>query len=255
MVTPQQWRDPPGKNDPDARREPLTRWLWAVVPAMFMPLTGAIIYWVVLSDFPRASQTTYGAIKFLALLWPVLAWVILLRRRLPLERLFAWQDHLRAVPLGLLTGVIISLGILAFRYFPPFLEPLQSGGAGIEEKMQQLGVLQYFWAFAVVLSLFHSLLEEYYWRGFVFGLLDERLDQWQANLLAAAAFSSHHFVILWAFFPPWLALLTGVGVFLGGVIWSWQYHFQGRRSLAGIWVSHALVDFTLMVIGWQLLQG
>jgi hypothetical protein len=231
------------------------RWLWAVVPAMLMPFVGALIYWVALSDYPRASQTVYGAIKFLALLWPVLAWVTLLKRPLPLQRLYDWSAHLSTLPLGVVTGVGISLVILGFRYLPPLQEAILSGGEGIEEKTRQLGVLEYYWIFAVILSLLHSLLEEYYWRGFIFGRLRERLGHWPANLLAAAAFSAHHYVVLWAFFPPWLAVLTGTGVFFGGVIWSWQYNLQGCRSLAGIWLSHALVDMTIMYIGWQLMQG
>jgi hypothetical protein len=231
------------------------RWLWAVVPAMLMPLVGALIYWVALSDYPRASQTVYGAIKFLALLWPLAAWVFLLRRPLPTGRLVDWQAHAATLPLGLVTGIIISLIIVGFRYLPPLQEALLSGGAGIEQKTRQLGVLEYYWVFAVAISLPHSLLEEYYWRGFVFGRLRERLGHWPANLAAAAAFSAHHYVVLWAFFPPWAAILTGTGVFFGGVIWSWQYNVQGCRSLAGIWLSHALVDFTIMVIGWQLMTG
>jgi membrane protease YdiL (CAAX protease family) len=41
---------------------------------------------------------------------------------------------------------------------------------------------------------------------------------------------------------------------VGGAFWAWLYHRS--RSLWGPWLSHALVDATIFVIGWDLItQG
>ncbi len=227
------------------------RWRVAVGVAMVMPFLGALLYWVVLGDAAVVSRYTYAGIKIFALCWPVIAWAVLLRRSLPWHRVTDWRAHLRGLPLGLLTGLVISAGIIGFRYLPAIRSTVDAGAAGIVEKTVQLGILEHYWAFAIFLSIFHSLLEEYYWRGFVYGTLRERLPRWSANLLAAAAFSSHHYIILWAFFEPWLAIVTGTGVFLGGVIWAAQYERQ--QSLAGVWLSHAIVDLAIMWLGWGIL--
>jgi membrane protease YdiL (CAAX protease family) len=113
-----------------------------------------------------------------------------------------------------------------------------------------------FVAVAVFYSVVHALLEEYYWRWFVFGWLKRHLRPWPAIVLAAAGFMAHHVIVLAVFFPGvkkffTLALPCALGVGIGGGVWCWAYHKTG--SLYAAWVSHALIDAAVMVIGYDLI--
>src|SRR5207244_7200054 len=110
-------------------------------------------------------------------------------------------------------------------------------------------------ALAVFLCVFHSFLEEYYWRWFVFGRLRLFLPVAPALVLVSAGFMAHHVVILWVYLPG--KVLTGVvpaslAVALGGVMWAWIYERGG--SLLAPWLSHTIIDAALFVIGWDLLR-
>jgi membrane protease YdiL (CAAX protease family) len=112
-----------------------------------------------------------------------------------------------------------------------------------------------FLALAAFYSIFHSLLEEYYWRWFVFGWLKRHLRVGPALVLASLAFMAHHVIVLAVYFPGvhkffTLALPLGLGVAIGGGVWCWLYH--KTESLYAAWISHLLIDATLMWIGWDL---
>jgi hypothetical protein len=99
----------------------------------------------------------------------------------------------------------------------------------------------------------NSLLEEYVWRWFVFRQFEAIVGPRWAVLAAALAFTTHHVVALAGQFDTGLAIVGSVGVFTGGVTWSWLY-----RRYGSIWpgyVSHALVDVAVFVIGYRLIFG
>jgi uncharacterized protein len=105
---------------------------------------------------------------------------------------------------------------------------------------------------AVFYSVFHSLLEEYYWRWFVFGHLRRSLPVPAAAILSSLAFMSHHVLVVGELagdygLRTWI-LASTVGA--AGLIWAWLYHRS--RSLYGPWLSHALADAALLWIGYGL---
>ena len=105
--------------------------------------------------------------------------------------------------------------------------------------------------FPALISIFHSLLEEYYWRWFVYGNLREVVSIKMAHFLAAFTFTLHHIVVMMQFFElPW-ALFFSACVGVGGFFWSLLY--QHQKTLIGAWVSHALVDAALMSVGYYMI--
>ena len=101
-------------------------------------------------------------------------------------------------------------------------------------------------------SLFHSLLEEYYWRWFVFRQLRRLVPLWPAIVVSALGFMGHHVIVLSEFFKeaPWLAWLFSSAVAVGGVFWAWLYERTG--SLFGPWLSHLLIDAGIFWVGYDL---
>ena len=105
---------------------------------------------------------------------------------------------------------------------------------------------------AAWLSIVNSVLEEYAFRWFIttrFEVLAPR----RATILSALAFTMHHIVVLAAYLPITTTILGSIGIFIGGIIWSWLY--RRTRSIWPGWLSHALVDCAIMLIGWLVLFG
>ena len=105
----------------------------------------------------------------------------------------------------------------------------------------------------VFLALIHSLLEEYYWRWFVFGWLRRLLPLLPALLLSSVAFMSHHVIILAVFFPGqfWTATVPfSLAIAGGGFVWAWLYDRTG--SLYAPWLSHLIIDLAIMAVGYDM---
>ena len=224
-------------------------WL-VLLPAMIIPALTALFYFVWLKG-SGAAQPAYGGAKLFILLWPLAATVFILKR--PVRwKLRPITTHLRAIPLGLFIGLGIA-GIMAALMATPLGSLVESATGSIEEKVVSLGIEEKFLFFAVCLSLFHSLLEEYYWRWFVYGNLRKLVSLPAAHAMAAAGFSLHHIVVTSQFFPLHWALLFSSAVGIGGFFWSWLYQRQG--TLAGVWASHAVVDAALMTVAFILMKS
>ncbi len=110
-----------------------------------------------------------------------------------------------------------------------------------------------FFALAFFILGPHSLLEEYYWRWFVFGRLQRHLPWGWAVVLASLAFMSHHVFVLGYYFPGrfWLvAVPFSLCVACAGGVWAWLYHRSG--NLYAPWLSHLLADSAIMVVGYDM---
>jgi membrane protease YdiL (CAAX protease family) len=116
-----------------------------------------------------------------------------------------------------------------------------------------LNHLSVYLAGALYWITFNSLMEEYIWRWFVFRKFDVLLGGKPAVVAAALAFTAHHVIVLAAQFPWPIAVLGSLGVFLGGAIWSWLY--LRYRSVWPCYLSHAIADAAIFVIGYRLIFG
>ena len=104
-------------------------------------------------------------------------------------------------------------------------------------------------------TLFHSLLEEYYWRWFVFAKLKDWVSVNSAIVISALGFMAHHVLVLGKFFgfDHWATWVFSLAVATGGLFWAWLYQRSG--SLWGPWLSHALVDAGIFLIGYHLVAN
>ncbi len=110
---------------------------------------------------------------------------------------------------------------------------------------------------AAWLSFVNALLEEYVFRWFITTRFDALLPATgraraaAVLLLSAFAFTLHHIIVLAHYLPPLMTLLACTGIFVGGLFWSWLYRRAG--SLWPAYVSHAIVDIAVMVVGYLTL--
>lgn len=176
------------------------------------------------------------------------------------NRRWTWPGtfHRSGFGLGIAFGLVVALGtiILYFAWLkstPVFAEV----GARIHRWLSSgnLASPTGFLAMAAFIAVPHSLLEEYYWRWFVFGWLRKFVPLPWAMGISGLAFMSHHVIVLsvylqdyfWEAVVPFSLCVAG-----GGVVWAWFYQRTG--SLLGPWASHLIVDISLMIVGYDVLN-
>jgi membrane protease YdiL (CAAX protease family) len=214
-----------------------------------MPAVGAFFYF----GAGRGAGTAallYAATKLFTVIWPFVAVAFIAGERLDILRPEPGR-LLAALPAGLASGLILGGAIVALWLLSPLGDAAQAAAPQIRRKVAELGLLGLYIPFSVFLALLHSFIEEIYWRWFVYGWLSRLLPVTSAQVVAGVAFAAHHLVILGAYFPLWLALLAAGGIAAGGIFWCRLYQRQG--SLAGVWLSHVLVDAAVLAIGYRLI--
>jgi len=223
--------------------------LWiAVLPALVLPLLASLFYFVLFSEHALA-QGIYTGTKVFTLVWPVIAYIVILKIPLPKPSLLA-GDCRRALITGLVSGALM-VGLMMLLMQTPLGNVVKASAGQIRTKAEELGIINHYWLFAVFLSVVHSLIEEYYWRWFVFGRLRQALSGFAPHLIAGIGFAAHHVVVASQFFGLSWGFLLGGSVAVGGIIWSMMY--DKHKTLLGAWISHIIVDFGIMTIGYCLI--
>jgi membrane protease YdiL (CAAX protease family) len=234
----------------DPSREPLTGADWqAVLLALIFPTAATWAYFVLLAGSTYA-QAVYASGKLLQFAFPV-CWVALWHRR----RLRPAAPSSSGVGQGLALGLIVVAAMMALYYGYLKTSPiLASAPVEIAKKMVDFRVdspAKYL-ALAAFISLLHSLLEEYYWRWFVFGQLRRSLPFAAAAVISSLGFMAHHVLVVGGFLKSYglATWLFSLCVAVGGFLWAWIY--QRTRSLYGPWLSHVAIDAGLMWLGFEL---
>lgn len=233
---------------PSTKRRDLAALLFALV----YPTLLTIVYFILLARHPESvQQTAYGVGKAIQFLFPVV-WVFWIQRARP-----SWQPpRSRDLTSGAVFGLMLLIPALILYFF--WLKPagmFDGPAIAVRDKVAGMGMSggPRFIAMAVFYCAAHSLMEEYYWRWFVFGQLRRLTSFRAATIVSALGFMSHHVFILAEFFG-WTSPLTwlfSLAVAVGGVIWAWMYEKYG--SLYAPWLSHALVDTAIFIVGYDLL--
>ena len=228
---------------------PHSAWPFAVLPALVVPFLGTLLYFVWFAN-SNWVQPVYAGVKVYTIVWPVIAvWWILREDLKGFRRLLVFRKRILLEGAG--WGLMISGTIVAV-LISPLGEAVRDQASVVRDKADQMGVVSHFILFGLFISLLHSFLEEYYWRWFAFGHLHRFLkSKVLAHVVGALAFASHHIVVTTQFFDGALGWVFGIAVGVGGGIWSWL--MIRHRSLIGAWISHVIVDLTLMSIGYWLI--
>ena len=104
---------------------------------------------------------------------------------------------------------------------------------------------------APVTIFLNSLLEEFFWRGFGFGLLVTR-QRCVGYLLPAAAFTVQHLLFIYHWVTPLPLVLAVLGLFVFAVVL--QRIYETANSIVAPWVAHILGDVAMMGIAVTMLR-
>ena len=158
---------------------------------------------------------------------------------------------------GWTISVLLGMGmifVIAIAYF--LLGDLVLRSEDLHEILEPFGLtVPWKLAIGILFWIFiNSVLEEYVFRWFITSKLEQILGgKWRPILLSAGIFTLHHTIALAFFIDPLGNALASLGVFIGGVIFSWIY--VQYRSIWVAWVAHALADVAIFAIAWQLIVG
>jgi membrane protease YdiL (CAAX protease family) len=241
--------------DDNINQRPALETSWAAHVAalsfvMLLPTVATLLYFVLLSGSPWMKGVYFGS-KVVQFGFPLL-WVLAVQR----QTLQLARPDIASIKPGLLVGIlIVATGWGAYFGYLKSSPFLQNAPELIGLKTTDMGLTSpaMYIVFAVFLAIPHSLLEEYYWRWFVFGQLRRVVPFWAPLLLSSLGFMAHHVIVIHQFLQQdWtVTLFFSLCVALGGCLWAWLY--ERYRSLYGPWLSHLLVDCGIMCIGYDLI--
>jgi membrane protease YdiL (CAAX protease family) len=225
----------------------------AVLFALAFPTLLTVVYFILLAGYSAGTQlAAFGIGKFVQFVFPAL-WVFGVQR----ARL-VWARPIRS---DVLWGGGLGLGLLAATlalYFPGLKPAGIFAGSVAEAVRQKAEGLEVdsptrFLVMSVFYVIVHSLLEEYYWRWFVFGQLRRLTALSTAIAVSSVGFAAHHVCVISVYFGWFSAtsILLSLAVAAGGAIWAWVYYRTG--SLYGPWICHAFVDAAIFIVGYDLI--
>jgi membrane protease YdiL (CAAX protease family) len=231
---------------------PMARASWPAISfALVYPAALTWVYFIALAGESAAmQQAAYTVGKLIQFSFP-LVWTWLYRR----DSLGMPKPRLAGVLEGLVFGAAVAGGMLLAYHF--WLKPaglLEVAAEPMLAKLTGIGLVTpaAFIVLSVFYSLAHSLLEEYYWRWFVFARLAEATRLPLAIAASSLGFMAHHVLVI-GFYFGWTSpetWLFSFAVAIGGAVWAWLYHRS--RSLVGPWLSHLLVDAAIFAVGYDL---
>ncbi len=223
----------------------------ALLFTIVFPTILTYIYFIFLREHsPIVQRVVYTVGKSIQFGFPGVLVFLILKERARFK-----MPSLDDLLLGGLFGVsIFILGAMLYEYWLSSSRIIETLKPAIMQKLQELNVASasIFVAMGIFYCLVHSLMEEYYWRWFVFRKLRLFIGDNLSIVISSLAFMFHHVLILGVFFgfdSP-LTYLLAFFIVIGGAVWAWLYKRSG--SLYGIWLGHALIDALIFYIGYRV---
>ncbi|HEY8435965.1 MAG TPA: type II CAAX endopeptidase family protein [Haloplasmataceae bacterium] len=151
---------------------------------------------------------------------------------------------LMALGLGVIVYFLIIGSYFLFRNWFDFSNIAHAlAGEGIHTKN--------FLYVALYISFINSLLEEFFFRVFVYYYMRQWATKWQAMFFSATVFSLYHIAIMNSWFTPILFILLIFSLFVAGLMFLWIN--DKTESFYSSWIIHMFANFSINTIGLILL--
>lgn len=226
----------------------------AIAFAASFPTLMTWVYFIGLANSSERLQQGASLIgKVIQFGFPIL-WFVCVQKQRPSWPRVQWSALLIGGAFGL---TVVATMLAAYHFWLLPSGAFDSASVAIRQKVAEFGIdsVVKYAALSMFYVALHSLLEEYYWRWFVFSQLRRVTTLGPAIVISSLGFMAHHVVVLSHYFGwgSFLSLFFSFGVAVGGVAWAWLY--DRSRSLLGPWLSHALVDAGIFFVGYEILKS
>lgn len=101
---------------------------------------------------------------------------------------------------------------------------------------------------ALYISFFNSLLEEFFFRGFIFLSLLKTKGRLKAYVISALAFAIYHVAIMASWFNIIIFFLALLGLFIGALIFN--YLNEKNKNIYNSWLVHMFANFAINTVGF-----
>lgn len=103
---------------------------------------------------------------------------------------------------------------------------------------------------AIYISFINSLLEEFFFRGFIFTNLKALTSRGIAYSISALVFALYHIAMMTSWFSILLFALLLAGLTVGGVLFNYLNEKQGNIYTS--WFVHMFANFAINTVGFML---
>ena len=170
-----------------------------------------------------------------------------------LDRDVLYLQLFRPKKKGLIPALLLGVGIYGLilgAYFAvaPFFDFSKIAGS-LKGDMGVTG--ENFLFVSLYISFVNSLLEEFFFRGFIFTNLKRFSGRGTAYWFSAAVFSLYHVAMMVGWFSPFLFVLVVLGLFAGGVIFNFLN--EKADTIYCSWLTHMFANFAINTVGFVLL--
>ncbi|MFD1862863.1 CPBP family intramembrane glutamic endopeptidase [Planococcus chinensis] len=104
----------------------------------------------------------------------------------------------------------------------------------------------------LVLLLANPILEEFYWRGYMFTKLRPKMSANLTILTTAAFYTLYHLITIIPIFSLTFSLVAVIPVFAAGLFWALIREKTG--SITAAIISHMLSDFGIICVYWFIVR-
>ena len=154
----------------------------------------------------------------------------------------------KSILIGIVSGFICLFSIYSFVAF------FQSTVLNISELQQLLAE----WDFngkkilllILVLVLINPILEEYYWREFIYKRLLHKVGSVNTIIVTSIFYSLYHLIVVVEIFSFPFNAFAVIPVFLAGIMWG-IFRLKLNSINASI-ISHCLADIGIMLVYWNI---
>lgn len=101
---------------------------------------------------------------------------------------------------------------------------------------------------AIYISFFNSLLEEFFFRGFLFLGLKKLGKTTSAYVISSLLFAIYHIAIMANWFNIYIYILAIVGLFVGGLIFNGLN--DTRENIYNSWLVHMFANLAINTVGF-----
>jgi len=100
---------------------------------------------------------------------------------------------------------------------------------------------------AIYISFVNSLLEEFFFRGFLFLNLNRLINRKYTYIISSLSFAIYHVAIMSNWFNNGLFVIAMIGLFVGGLIFN--YLNEKSSNIYGSWLVHMMANFAINTVG------
>lgn len=156
----------------------------------------------------------------------------------------------RSVMIGSMSGIIFFLFVFLSLYglHQYFIDIRALQSLLVKWGFSGYGII----GFLLVFVFVNPILEEVYWRGFVFERLSRSENSKKVIVVTALFYTLYHFLSVMPMFQSGMNLLVILFVFIGGLYWGYMRDKIG--SIIGTILCHAFADLGIVCVYWFLVR-